>query len=143
MTCCVSQHTATQSFQASPLPSFLSHLPQLPHGCLQTEESPRCLTLISVTRFFSPSFGKCWHQRKHQTGSSYPCAVDVTHSALILPSGISIIIQEAPAFSPHWKVWNTEAFSSQKEKNPVLWLYRPKQSLGNHSHLQKKVSVML
>ena len=115
MTCCVSQRTATRSFQACPLPSFLSHLPQLPHGFLQTGESPGCLTLISVTRFFSSSFGKCWHQRKHQTCSSYPCGVDVAHSAFILPSGMSIIIQEAPAFSPHWKVWSTEAFSSQKE----------------------------
>lgn len=38
---------------------------------------------------------------------SYPCGVDGTLSALILSSGMSIIIQEAPPFFPPGCVWYT------------------------------------
>lgn len=95
-----------------------------------------------TVRFVLPFLWQIMVPKKMSERKSYPCGVDVIHSALILPRGTSIIIQEALPFFPHWNVWCTSAFSGQKEaKYPVLWF--TKQSLGNHSHLQKKASINL
>lgn len=129
------------------LPGWLSHLPlllpQLPvnfnqnslPGVRPSFLSLRCKAHSPLPLVNNGARGKI-------SGISYPCGVDGTLSALILSSGMSITIHEAPPFFPHGCVWYTWAFSGQKEeKNPVSWLNGPKQPLGNHSHLQKKPEV--
>lgn len=54
--------------------------------------------------------------KKMSERNSYPRGVDVTHSAVILLRGTSIVIREAPPFCPRWNVWSAWAFSGQKEE---------------------------
>lgn len=93
------------------LPGWLSHLPPL-------LLCPNCqwilVQIVSLVcdlhfchytvRLVLPSV---WLIMGPEISDSYPCGVDGTLSALILSSGMSIIIQEAPPFFPPGCVWYT------------------------------------
>lgn len=137
LTCCVSQHIATSPSRPAPLPSFLSHLPQLPHGFTN-----RRVSRMFKTSFLSLGFSlflQCWHQRENTRQAALYLVVLMSHTLPpSCPSGTSIIIQEAPAFSLTGVGYQRHLWP---KKRTVLCC-TAEVNAGNHSHLQKKVSLL-
>lgn len=82
---------------------------------------------------------------------SYPRGGDVTQPALILHSGPSIVIQEAPPIFPGWSVECASAFSGSKKRRmwssgcasqsrcyKVKFTYRGKHQSSCHSKVETK-----
>lgn len=125
----------------SNLPRPIPCLFQLPIRFYHEKNAPICwcpLFHYTVKYFPLPLMITTVRETDAEGKTTHPCGGDVTHSALILHRGTSIVIQEASPIFPGWSMGCAQAFSDSREKNVVFWSYKPKQMLGSQAHLQRK-----